>query len=256
MKRKGWTAALTAVFLLALALQNLCRTTVNTARSEDTYASCFAAYADTSASFVSRDAYPALAKALAGYLSGRVQTPQVTVEKNGVPAQAYSDKELTHLSDVKTLFDRLVIIQYAALALCAVSALFLFLIIRAKRGFLDEKARETWEKKNLWPGALIGAGVAFAVLAGLTAWGALNFDGLFITLHKLFFSNNLWLLNPNTDLLIQLMPTRMFVHLGLAIVKSAAVTPLILLLLIAAGSAALMRTDKKAQKNTDGNRTD
>lgn len=50
------------------------------------------------------------------------------------------------------------------------------------------------------------------VLAALMVWGAVDFDSLFILFHRLAFTNDLWLLNPETDLLIRLMPTDFFVH--------------------------------------------
>ncbi|MBQ8074276.1 MAG: DUF1461 domain-containing protein, partial [Clostridia bacterium] len=59
---------------------------------------------------------------------------------------------------------------------------------------------------------LRGLGAAAAVLV---LWAVLNFDGLFVTFHRLAFTNDLWLLNPRTDLLIRLMPEEMFVDLGL-----------------------------------------
>ena len=55
----------------------------------------------------------------------------------------------------------------------------------------------------------------FAVLAGADAlWALANFDGLFITFHRLAFTNDGWLLNPRTDLLIRLMPESFFISLG------------------------------------------
>ena len=58
-------------------------------------------------------------------------------------------------------------------------------------------------------------GGCLAVLAALTAaavWAAVDFDSLFILFHKLSFTNDLWLLDPQTDLLIRLMPTEFFIH--------------------------------------------
>ena len=46
-------------------------------------------------------------------------------------------------------------------------------------------------------------------------WAAVNFNGLFVTFHKVAFRNDGWLLNPKTDLLIRLMPISFFVRLGL-----------------------------------------
>ena len=63
--------------------------------------------------------------------------------------------------------------------------------------------------------ALAGAETGLRILgilaAGLVLWAAVDFDGLFVTFHRVFFSNDLWLLNPREHLLIMLMPTPFFV---------------------------------------------
>ena len=51
--------------------------------------------------------------------------------------------------------------------------------------------------------------------AGLILWAVIDFDGLFVTFHRLAFRNDYWLLNPRTDLLIRLMPQEMFIDLGM-----------------------------------------
>ena len=57
-----------------------------------------------------------------------------------------------------------------------------------------------------------GIGALLLVLAALLVWGMVDFDSLFILFHHLAFTNDLWLLNPATDLLIRLMPVAFFVH--------------------------------------------
>lgn len=50
-----------------------------------------------------------------------------------------------------------------------------------------------------------------ALVALLGILGAVDFDRFFTGFHQVMFTNNLWLLNPRTDLLIRLMPTDFFV---------------------------------------------
>ena len=52
---------------------------------------------------------------------------------------------------------------------------------------------------------------AVAVIAAFVIWGLIDFDSLFYVFHLVAFRNDLWLLDPQTDLLIQLMPTPFFV---------------------------------------------
>ena len=53
-----------------------------------------------------------------------------------------------------------------------------------------------------------------AVLAVVTAviiLACIDFNSLFVLFHKVAFTNDLWLLNPQTDLLIRLMPIEFFI---------------------------------------------
>ena len=52
---------------------------------------------------------------------------------------------------------------------------------------------------------ILGTVTAVIVLA------CIDFDSLFVLFHKLAFTNDLWLLDPRTDLLIRLMPIEFFV---------------------------------------------
>ncbi len=56
--------------------------------------------------------------------------------------------------------------------------------------------------------ACMGILGVFLLLAG---WGIVDFNGLFLAFHRLFFRNDLWILDPSRDLLIQLMPYGFFV---------------------------------------------
>ena len=69
--------------------------------------------------------------------------------------------------------------------------------------------------------------VVFVLLIILAFFAWNQWDTLFTTFHHIFFRNDLWLLNPETDLMIQMMPTPFFV--GLA--KGIAVRFIVLCLL-------------------------
>ena len=56
--------------------------------------------------------------------------------------------------------------------------------------------------------------VGLLLLAALAAYIALDFESAFILMHRLLFTNDLWLLDPRTDLLICLMPEPMFTFLA------------------------------------------
>lgn len=63
--------------------------------------------------------------------------------------------------------------------------------------------------------ALLGAisGLCALLLAALGLFAALNaggFERLFVGMHELLFANDLWLMNPQTDVLIRMMPQTLF----------------------------------------------
>ena len=53
-----------------------------------------------------------------------------------------------------------------------------------------------------------------ALLSSACVWAAIDFDGLFRLFHSLLFNNDLWLLNPKTDLMIRMLPEAFFVALA------------------------------------------
>lgn len=65
-------------------------------------------------------------------------------------------------------------------------------------------------KKLLPKTILIGSGIFFAVLALLGLIISTDFTKYFILFHHIFFNNDLWILNPETDLLINIVPEPFF----------------------------------------------
>jgi len=72
-------------------------------------------------------------------------------------------------------------------------------------------------------GALCGVGVLAACALGLElALRAVGFEALFVGMHRVLFTNDLWLLNPETDVLIRMMPRTLFENAGVAVLLEAA----------------------------------
>lgn len=62
------------------------------------------------------------------------------------------------------------------------------------------------------------APLAIIVPLGLfAAWAVMDFNAAFNFFHEMLFTNDLWLLNPRTDLLIRLCPSSMFMEMGVRI---------------------------------------
>ena len=137
--------------------------------------------------------YPAMVEMITGYLAGDVDYFQHWYMIYDV-MYGFGEVERAHMADCRALFmlDRTVLIVAGVLSL----ALLIAAILRKDR--------------RVWKGAAIGFGAVMALVAAIAVAAMIDFDRLFILFHQLSFSNDLWLLDPQTDLLIRLMPTDFF----------------------------------------------
>ncbi len=150
------------------------------------------------ASGLPAEAYRPLCAALCSYLRGGTSVFDFTRE--GVPV--FGTGETLHLADCVSLF-RLAHNLMIGGWIAAGALLVIFLLVRHPRGGAA--------------GLLTGTLLLTAGVIGLVIWGAVDFDGLFTAFHRLAFTNDLWLMNPATDLIIRLMPTGFFVRYALSI---------------------------------------
>ena len=107
--------------------------------------------------------------------------------KDSLETDFFNEKEKQHLIDVKNLINKAISLFYLTLFL-----LIIFLILNYK----------SLSKPFLY------SGVSIIILIIILLF--LDFNQAFLNFHKLFFSNDLWLLNPETDNLINLFPQQFF----------------------------------------------
>ena len=145
--------------------------------------------------------YEAVCEMLTGYLRGELPEFQYTwVGENGSTYLAFQEHEQRHMEDCRALFQLDRRVMYIAAAAGAI-----LLVLCGLCG------RMAWKALH-WTTALL-----LLAVTALAVWAAVDFNGLFIQFHRVAFTNNLWLLNPNTDLLIRLMPTQLFVFYAVVI---------------------------------------
>ena len=122
-----------------------------------------------------------------------------------LPKEAFNERERAHMVDVKGLYQFALWVRIAAWFVLLVSISVLWLV----------------KQKELYAWLAVGyarcAVIFVALLLCLGAWAALDFTSLWESFHRLFFTNELWLLNPRTDLMINLFPERFFLHMVLRI---------------------------------------
>lgn len=154
----------------------------------------------------------ALAEYLAGdgealYEQGELEGANATAIRVTVFGQdqpAFNEKELTHMADCFELF---VLLRTTCVCAIILGAILLGLGLWFRRG------------KGLVRSFLIGLGLLFLPAILLGAWATLDFSAAFDFFHRMLFTNDLWLLDSRTDLLIRICPESMFAGLGLRIVR-------------------------------------
>jgi len=156
------------------------------------------------------------ASELIHYFNSEENSAQIQVMKDGQEINLFSEREIIHLGDVKSLIQLFYLAQWITLAY-AVSYIIAGLIIR-KRAFL----------RKMMQGIFFGGIFTLALLAFVGIWALIDFEGLFLTFHLTSFQNELWMLNPAKDYLIMMFPEGFFFDAALFLVSGTVVEALIL----------------------------
>ena len=131
------------------------------------------------------------------WLSVDRQTAMFLARRGSMP-EGLSEDGQTHMTDVQRLFSIARGVMIASLFLAA--ALFLI-------------GGRAW--KTLLRAYAACALLVFGLLLAVSLIGTDRFEGLFSAFHSAVFSNRLWLLNPETDAIIRVMPVAFFQNMAL-----------------------------------------
>ena len=159
---------------------------------------------------------------------------------DGVEQDAFNAREIQHMEDCARLFDLLRTLRLS-IAIAAALLVLLSLILEWK-----EKPARAVSVAPMWIGSLI----LIVPLAIFGVWAAIDFNSAFNFFHRILFTNDLWLLNPETDLLIRICPSSMFASMGLRIALRAAVILLGFPLLLSAIEWISNRVRKRKTNET------
>ena len=158
--------------------------------------------------------YQDMGQMVADYLMGRKDTFQYYFnDADGNMVVCFSPHEENHMADCRTLI-RLTGLLRWFLGAAALILLGVGVVLRKYR-------------KSFSTGMLAGFGVALVCFLAILVWGLMNFDSLFTVFHRLLFTNDSWLLDARTDMLIRLMPTSFFTSLGIKILLAVTAVALV-----------------------------
>lgn len=132
------------------------------------------------------------------YMEGTASSIDLDVTINGDTVSMFNEVERAHMVDVRVLYQNWRTLSRVFL--------ILFLVVAAAcTAFLRKNAI------GLISTAYIKANIIFAiVIALLGIWIVLDFNSFWTTFHLIFFRNELWLLDPATSRMINMMPLELF----------------------------------------------
>lgn len=135
-----------------------------------------------------------------GYLRGNREDLVVYTVVDGEDREFFNDREKAHMVDVQNLFIGGLWLRRGAIILFVLAIIFLL------------KTKADW-RKLLPQSFLIGTASFITITAGAGALFLSDFNKYFTLFHEIFFDNDLWLLDPNTDLLIRMLPEGFFLDM-------------------------------------------
>ncbi|MDR1663479.1 MAG: TIGR01906 family membrane protein [Clostridiales bacterium] len=138
------------------------------------------------------------------YMRGRRGDLNVPSVVAGQEREFFNQREKDHMVDVYKLFE----IGFRVRNIAFWSLLFLILLMV----FL--KIRVSFILARCCREIVAGFLILSAILAGIIA---IDFDRAFTVFHLIFFSNDLWQLNPATDLLVNIVPIGFFTDIAIFI---------------------------------------
>ncbi len=145
------------------------------------------------------------------YIKGHRDTLDLIVEIDGNDVEMFNQREKDHMIDVKVLYQNVFLFR-------SVTSIFVAIMILFSIGVGDYVNFKL--NRNILQSSLI---FLLIVVGFVGSYAVLDFESFWISFHKLIFTNDLWLLNPNVDRLIMMVPYEFFLGLVMQIVAAITV---------------------------------
>lgn len=119
----------------------------------------------------------------------------------------FNQKEIDHMVDVKNLIKTTILFERVGLTLLII--FFVFYLFR--EGYIS-----FYENLKI---IMLVSFLIWSILLFLIVFGMIvDFNYTFTLFHKIMFTNDLWILDPNSDFLIMIYPQRFFLEISAAII--------------------------------------
>ncbi len=139
--------------------------------------------------------------ALLLYLQGNRDDLSIEANVAGYTREVYNDREITHMVDVKDLYLNAMNVRNV----CTIVFLLLLaiLVYKCKKQVLE-----------ILSYTYVRACIVFLfAITCIALYAVSDFTAFWTMFHQIFFSNDLWLLDPNTSLMINMLEEQVFYDL-------------------------------------------
>lgn len=139
----------------------------------------------------------AVTEHMMAYLIGKEEKLSIVTDVDGEHQDFFNEQDRLHMADVRNLFlGGLKLRNYAVIL-----AIILMIVLRAKKA----------DFQRLVPQGYLHALFVYLILAAILGVAmSIDFTSCFTLFHKLFFTNNLWIFDPETDYMIRMLPEGFF----------------------------------------------
>ncbi len=144
---------------------------------------------------------------LLDYTQGKTDDLTVFAEIDKEVREVFNEKEKAHMVDVRNLYLNSNLVKNISFLFMGV--LLILIYFKNKKDWWLNTI-DAYNKVSLWLLLIIGV---------LIFWALLDFTTVWVLFHKIFFvGNDLWILNPQTDILIMMVPEQFFYDLVMKII--------------------------------------
>ncbi len=143
-------------------------------------------------------------KQLLAYMLDQADSIQSVVIVNNQSTNMFNQKEIDHMVDVLVLIRMMRITMFFSITITTI----LIFTQRTSHSFIN-LLKQTYG---------LALGILSGFIGGLTVFAIIDFRSFWIVFHQVLFSNDLWLLDPRTDRLVNMVPLNFFMTLVFSII--------------------------------------
>ncbi|GMQ63356.1 TIGR01906 family membrane protein [Vallitalea maricola] len=177
---------------------------------------------------MSLDELTEVTKNMIAYLKDSRKTLDMKAVIDGKEQEVFGEREKSHMVDVKKLFVTGTYMRNIS---------FIILIIAISyMAFRNKKLLTITFSMVKYVFAVII--MLILILSGLLL---IDFNKYFTIFHKIFFSNDLWLLNPKTDILINIVPEIFFFQTAMIILGIFVLSVVVIIIIIEVAKKKLIK---------------